>query len=317
MKNYNRDSLYRYREVTEYSIKELLGDEVVVSSLDTFNDPCDTKFGFESIDYSNEIAAFNKAGEVFGDFLGKDYFDNPKQKNFLKLYCDSQFSAVIKNFKKHLLVGCFTSVPNNPVMWSHYCDNRKGFVLAYSTNSIKSMLGDLNATENTSLIEVEYNDKTFMVTNDIRDCINSFTILGNGQISFDMESAQRLFEQKMLKKPQEYQEAFVTKSEEWGYEKEVRFIKYDPSLKGDAHILIGKCTPKYIILGDKMSKKDRYLLLSIARNKKIDVYELFPSFNNSQFGLLINKVPEESIDYYLGNGHYNFELDSFDDPLKR
>lgn len=316
MQSYKGSILFRYRTVTDYSIKELLSDDIVISSLDTFNDPCDTKFGFESIDYFKEITAFNKASEAFGDILGAEYFNKPQQKHFLKLYYDSQFSNIIKNFKKHLLVGCFTYEPVNPVMWSHYSDNRCGFVLAYDTNSINTLLNNKDE-ENNSLFEVEYNDKTFMVTDDIKDCINSFTKIEIGQINIDMNSAQNMFEQRMLTKPQEYQEAFATKSEEWKYEHEVRFVKYDQSLKGESHISIGKSAPKYIILGDKMSKKDRYLLLSIAKNKRIDVYELCPSFNNSQFGLLLNKVPTESVEYYLKNGYYNFELDSFDEPLKR
>ena len=42
----NTRLLYRYRKVTNYSIEELINDELVLSSADTFNDSHDMTIGY-------------------------------------------------------------------------------------------------------------------------------------------------------------------------------------------------------------------------------------------------------------------------------
>ena len=60
-----------------------------------------------------------------------------------------------------------------------------------------------------------------------------------------------------------------------------------------------------------MDNKDRYLLLSIAKNKGIDVCELKTSYNYNSFGLVPVLIDKESVDFFLKNNKYNIVFKDF------
>ena len=74
--------LFRYRTVSEHSIKELLADEIVISSLDTFNDPCDSTIVYTDVDYYDELIALRVVASTIPSINGKSYFDDPKKQLF-------------------------------------------------------------------------------------------------------------------------------------------------------------------------------------------------------------------------------------------
>lgn len=301
----DKKMLYRYRKVTEHSVDELINDELVISSLDTFNDPFDTTISHHSIDCQKELIGLKLIDEGFKKQYGTEYFSSKEYKDALNFIYEDKFSIFVENFKKCILVGCFSIIPDNPVMWAHYSNQRKGFVIGYYADSINKLIKSDKAKEQSVLMPVSYDGKMYDVTDMIIASINQNTNIIDGQISIDEKAAQSSFNSLMLSCKDETINAFLTKTKEWKYEEEVRIIKVDLQSKGNMHKSVGKCIPSCIILGDKMQLKDRYLLLSIAYNKGIPVYEMRTSFVKNAFGFRINQISKSSIEYFLKKGVYN------------
>ena len=69
--------------------------------------------------------------------------------------------------------------------------------------------------------------------------------------------------------------------------------------------------PKEIIVGDKMSFKDEYTLLSIAKAHHIKVYKIKRCYKNGMNSLLKLEYDEESINLFLEKGAYSFPMLKF------
>ena len=91
MSNEASNNLYRYRTVSEHSINELLNDELVLSTLDTFNDPCDATLGFFDIDYHKELICLKAVSESLPKEIGAEYFADENVIRSLKIYYDDHF----------------------------------------------------------------------------------------------------------------------------------------------------------------------------------------------------------------------------------
>lgn len=300
------EPLYRYRTVNEHTVRELIRDELVVSSLDTFNDPFDTTVSHHSIDCQKELVGLKLVDEAFKKQYGTEHFSSKEYKDALNMLYEDKFSVFIENFKKCILVGCFSRIPDNPVMWAHYSNQRKGFVIGYDSAFINNLIKDEKKDEQSVLLPVNYDGKVYDATNLIIDSINCNTNIIDGQINMDEKAAQTSFNHSMLNSKDDVIKAFLTKTNQWKYEEEVRIIKADLQSKGNTHRSIGKCKPSCIILGDKMQLRDRYLLLSIAYNKEITVYEIRTSFIKDTFGFRINPINKKSIEHFLKTGTDNY-----------
>lgn len=149
------------------------------------------------------------------------------------------------------------------------------------------------------------------VTKEIVDSINLYTSFDDGLAFTDFKAAQDNFNNLILTNKSRFLKALSTKSKEWEYEKETRLICYDKESSGNCHKSVGKCIPNEIIIGDKVSTKDKYLLYSIAYTKGIDVYQLIILFKKGQFGLMPIPIPKESVKYYLEHGELDIKLDGF------
>ena len=164
-----KNIIYRYRSVSDYSIKELIEDSIVFSTADTFNDPTDIALTYSLIDYPNKIDAIKYMAKM----MPPNYFDNPKTRYMLSYYFDNQINRMINNFKKNVIIGSFTREPYNPVMLSHYSSNRTGFVLGYSLDDINEMVN--HSSMKGELIDVDYSGDTVSITDEVVQYINSCT----------------------------------------------------------------------------------------------------------------------------------------------
>lgn len=96
----------------------------------------------------------------------------------------------------------------------------------------------------------------------------------------------------------------------------MRFIGYKKEISNESHVEIGKCVPKVIYIGDRISLKDKHLLLSIAREKDIKVYELMLSYREDQWGLSAVHIDKEMIDSFLKTNSYGYVVHSAMVPSK-
>lgn len=294
----NQDYIYRYRTISDYSIRELLNFEVVASSVDTFNDPNDIPLCFSSEDCEKKLLALREMGKAIS--IKEDYFSIPKVKNFLPAVYNPFFNKIVDSFKKKILVGCFSSIYDNPVMWAHYSGNRTGFVIEYEREDIIKGCGGNNC-----LLTVKYNKNRFDITNEIIEVINRCTKYSGGSFSCDTKEVDACLCDVIRKNPNNVCEAFITKNELWSYEIELRIIRMNQSLNGNTHSIIGIVKPASILLGDRISPKDKYLLLSIAKKKDITVYEMYMSSETNKFGYFRKEISKDDIEQYLENMKYN------------
>lgn len=299
-----KEFIYRYRTITNYTIEELIKDEIVLSSVDTFNDPCDIPLSFSSKDCEKKIFALKNIGDSIQHNIGNDYLSDSNVKNLICCVINLNFNKIVENLKKKILVGCFSSKCDNAVMWSHYCDNRKGFIIQYNKNDINKCFCDKN-DEGGNLFQVKYDDKVFDITNEIIEAFNNCTKRDGGGFVVNNDELEKALIYLLNCKDQEFMKAFVTKNKVWEYENEYRILYRDDSLKGNTHKKVANIKPLSIILGDRIELKDKYLLLSIAKRKNLKVYELYTTSEENKFGLFTKEILPADIDKFLESLQYS------------
>lgn len=142
----------------------------------------------------------------------------------------------------------FCSQPDNPIVWTHYADEHRGFSLIFSTDN--ELFG--------GAIKVEYQDEypKLDVTED-----EDYVILKNSAL---------------------------VKFSDWSYEKEFRLVSAEPNFKDalpvqnkkmkfSSDMLIG------IIFGCKISDSDRQLLENLCSNYSTKLHKKEAVLNDDRF----------------------------------
>jgi hypothetical protein len=169
----------------EYSIINLLKNQVTFSTRNNFNDLFDSK-----IDFIKPNKAEIK--RVHSQLKGSD------KHEFKKLFfgvngkenIDDFYQRVNKKFDEYLFF-CLTERPDSNLMWSHYANSHKGFCLEWDTSSINAE-------------KVTYQDN-----------IASFKLLDVIKMQFGVGDDSEIVGKKIWN-------ALKVKLKEWDYEKEYR-----------------------------------------------------------------------------------------------
>ncbi|WP_120366764.1 DUF2971 domain-containing protein [Acinetobacter cumulans] len=235
-----------------------------------FNDPYDC---MHAIDL--DFTTFNKEKfEIIAD--GKIKATNwIKKKNQIQADLKKQICKdLTKDIRKHVAVTCFSTDPLNILMWSHYADNHKGFLVEFkfpkeyfhaSFLHLKNFPLPVRYTDEFPSIKLEW------------DFVKS---RHNSSIWVN-------FSNKML----------LTKAKCWGYENEFRMITDINKHEGNS-LILKAFNPELIsslIIGSKISKDHQNAInLSVGNfNKKhgvnIKVYN--SELMESKFALTVPKHP--------------------------
>lgn len=112
-------------------------------------------------------------------------------------------------WKENSAILSLTRASNNPLMWSHYCDKHKGFVIGFNVNQ------DLFISERVNLIPVQYGNVIYTATKPIHEFLTKpFKNIDIGnELSFRFDMLERL------------QRIYLYKPICWSYEEEVRIVK--------------------------------------------------------------------------------------------
>lgn len=269
--------LYKYRQVNKYSINNLEEDTVWINSPSDYNDPFEfyenidfkqlhtaiTKKHFEEligkmtskIDIPREIIDQAKNTdeplEVIGRALmKKNNEDDLKVDNFFKFISDifeehskKMLSDKLQFMQESMRVSSFCENHNQFLMWSHYADSHKGFCIEYDLSLWKK--GDLRKR---ILFPVVYQDYAY----------NSTPHLLKSIYGEDLNNLYPII-------------SGSTKSSQWEYEKEWRFI-----------IPVGNSFPRQnypmhcqsrVILGSKISEDNKKMILDICTKKNLPVFK--------------------------------------------
>lgn len=288
--------LYKYRSNSEYTDKIFLDKKVWLSNAEGLNDPFECTIGEIAKDWIDEEVKKLKGGHMMGFVHGAlqsiksktNFYDlNPKQtQEFLNKFKQKDFDAQYKttrefilhktgkelsnpeetfaNFDKQLNeVGIFSlsESDDNELMWAHYADSSKGISIGFEV--IEG--GKLANVEN--CLKVNYSD--------IRPTFN-----GNGfkaTISF-YDLGKNI--QKISFNDETFQQAVSTKTTNWSYEREWRYIE---ELSG-SYDFPGKL--KEIIFGLKcpIDERKKYIkLVTTHFDYPIDFYEIIIVPNSNKF----------------------------------
>lgn len=272
--------LYRYRSFDKkmFSINALKNNEIWGSTASMFNDPLDTQICYDKQEIAKLVKdSFNFADDFF-NYVRKNnrlpYKSNLKHIDIKTLQSlkkipfevpddlDSIITETYNKFnfdlKTHVYIACFTENLYSTLMWSHYADSHKGFVLQYDFTSLQEL---------PSIFPVIYSkqrvDASNYVTRAILHDLSKTIILTN----FDTDL---LLPTKIV----------LNKCYEWKYEKEWRLLyriedfisMYNPLKNG--YKVISHMQPTAVFLGCQISTKNERLICQIAKEKKIPVYKM-------------------------------------------
>lgn len=184
--------LYKHLKLDEYTLKIISEGTISFTNPNNFNDPFDCFYDI-SEDY------FHTATEVSKYYLkkispAKRIYNNQISKNKLKI--DIENGSYYQDIHKRTGVCCLNQNPLNILMWSHYANHHKGFMVEFKfpklLNNLFKSLGDFYP------FPVTYTTQLPKITKQNRS--------GEKDAIENIESI------------------YLTKSSVWSYEKELRVI---------------------------------------------------------------------------------------------
>lgn len=278
LKNQNIPSkLYKYRPVNEFSLNNLEEDTVWLNSPNDYNDPYEF---YENIDFKELSNAINKKHidellemmtskiQVSQEIIEKaKESDEPieiigkalmKENQYSDLKIETFFSFISEYVAKNnqrliseklefiqdsMKVSSFCEENNQFLMWSHYSDSHRGFCIEYDTDCWKK--SDLRRR---ILFPVLYQDEVYNSTPHLLKSINE-TEWNN---LYPLLSGS-------------------TKSKNWEYEKEWRFIiNIGASFSRQNYSM--NCQSK-VFLGYKISEEHKNEIIEICKKKGLPVFQ--------------------------------------------
>ena len=303
--------IYRYRPSSKYAINAFLENKTYAVNANLLNDFLDCSIPYNKDLLRKKLLKSKKARNYFifnlyrknikrDDFSSIDeyFIEAERAESIGNIEIEDAFNIpkidkiifedvndIIEEFRNLFGVVCFSKTPDNPIMWSHYASDSKGFLIAYH---YEALLRDI-----TEGIEKHYKNPLerlvfglFDITYDIPLDYNAFIYkiylykLSN-EATYRKLSIETLFS-KIIKTEASailLRNILLNKKREWSYEREVRLIvpiehsftyNIDDSLKDeDKYYDVGSIFPAFICFGENMELTDKAALALYAKiNKK-------------------------------------------------
>lgn len=292
----NKDCLFRYRSCNESSLKALEQNRLYFSNPSSFNDPYDNLVYADSSKIVNEIIGSLNAG--MDDYINKNVFMNRYPYNIgaamWKLNKDGTIKEHIKriyaaidavriHIRKNSRVICFSEVNDSMLMWSHYADYHKGFLLVYDKEKIENShrfdTNDNEITEKMKLMQVNYVSNQTDLTTEVLEYVRNNIFENLGDVPCQDSTIS----------PAKIRTVICEKARDWSYEKEWRLIPRAPHIEKQSRLHYICCKPEALILGSKCDGDNRKNIINICEKNKIPVYGIFLSETSANFSLMINQ----------------------------
>lgn len=258
LKEYNdKQLLFRYRSVTSNGFRALQENRLYFSKPTDFNDPYDSLLYVNGGEIMLSIAANINAG--MDNYLEKLQKWNPsvaaigqlkwskeRRGQTMKEHLENVWRVIdgIKLLiRRNTKVICFSEIYASMLMWSHYADNHKGFILVYNKDDLRdakrfSKKGE-EIKNKTKLLPINYVTEQVDFTKDIRDYVRFEVFPSMG----DVDKKDSRLSQKKLR------QFAIEKSVEWAYEKEWRLIPRIIDAFNESPLEYIECKPRAIIIG--------------------------------------------------------------------
>lgn len=245
--------LFRYRSGDSYSIAALINDEVWFASPNTFNDP------YDALVYIKENEIYNYSKEACINSCKKGLIDELTQA----LSCGNT-NKILEDLRSKDLIACFSETMNSFLMWSHYANSHKGFVIEYNFKYASNLFEYIRYISPV-FYQKERIDftKVYVYSMLLLICTNN-----------NEYPAGALTDECIRKELFLYN---TTKMKEWEYEKEWRLILK----QGFKSIFV---PVKALYIGSRTPEVLKEALIRIARYKNIKCYQMFID-NNPLYGM--------------------------------
>lgn len=287
--------LYRHRTCSKYSIRGFRNDSVIAVSPSLFNDPYDcllkynlpeNKGGMSKDQYDQIAELYKNTGHLPEEFerymplqwiedfkkiieqyiAGEwSYNDNSESDfdsdSFIEKNALVPCSDILHKFSR---VACFSEKKDSVLMWSHYTDQHKGFVLGYDLST------EFNKDALDYLYPVIYSNKRYDASEAMRYLVGEMIKMQNNV------NGDQLF----------YLAGALYKSKDWAYEKEWRLISY-----GNKEELVEiKLRPSCIYYGSRIDPDDLEELHEIAVSKGIREYNATVDRTSSHYRMKLERL---------------------------
>lgn len=190
-----RTFIYKYRSDSDFTLDELFHSYIFFSGRDHLNDPFDCFPALlKSNPKSDNVRRFivNELTQSFPMLKGK-HFQEIVQNTINGLTSGDSYlrhvNSLIDQLSNQIGISCFTTLPDNLMMWSHYANFHRGVCLKFDISRDSLFFDDIS--------EVKYTDKF-------------------KPKEVDLERGKEV---------ENFRNLFLTKSEAWKSEKELRLIR--------------------------------------------------------------------------------------------
>lgn len=282
------NALYRYRSFTKYNIENLKAGVEWQSYPSEFNDPYDSRLTI-SLETFKTAMFYKKFSEKMEDLkkvnielnqseiqeikssenpmitytrlvLSRDPQLEGKQEaldqiataidNQMEIEYERMTDVCRNIFSNGYLIVCFSEKKDDILMWSHYAENHTGYCIEYDFKALGPSHPRVRM-----LHPVIYNDHFFDAT----------------EYYINAVSGNRDFNNLYGMYPT------ITKSNQWKYEEEWRMIfPWGPGIAKDdkEKRAIYMPVPKRILLGAKVSDRNKKAIIEISQVNKIPVHQM-------------------------------------------
>lgn len=280
-------SIFRYRGISNNSLNALINDELYVSVPTQFNDPFDSCFTYDLENVTN--AFLNNTFFLKNMYIYSYYQENRTkpsedeissairefglQKNDIKSFLSQQCIKALKLLRDEFYIGCFSKNFDNTILWAHYADCGKGFVIEYDEK-------DIEAAVKNYFKKIHYNRQSFS----IYDVVYDGNSISNDKLMIDILESFSDFLVSTISNPnvkrfryepteEALKQIFLHKLSGWSYEKEKRIILPNTNLSR-LFDSVGKIKPKAIYLGVNVIENNKYLIQKYCQENDILLFQM-------------------------------------------
>ena len=240
--------------------------------------------------FKNRIKKFSGYPEIEKEFY--NYLDD------LKLKLDEA--------RRNIYISCFTKRFDSTLMWAHYANQFNGVCVEWDV---------IRSANNESLVDVKYSKKKPFID-----------IYKFAEIYFGYDFCSLPFDKDNQLIKDNIKNNIITKSIDWAYEKEIRFVvekgNYVPGsveeLGGNRALYHMKYIPRRVFLGERVSEEDEALIRDICKQyPKCEVFRTKHSdekflieIDNNPKPITIDLNDERRKQYILLNDMMSIIVDS-------
>jgi hypothetical protein len=252
--------IYKFASPTGFALENLASGAFYCRHFEDFNDPFEFWSTVESgiPEFSADDKRFCAAAQAWG--FSAELLSDPGQTQMCREYFESLTDGELRfpQVFDHTRISCFSSDPDNLLMWSHYADGLRGFCVEIDDEHM------IPEETNASLLRVKYLTQPPIVDSFLYAVLEDqyFFAVEHGYIEYEGQQFLNFMNDVR-------QNAFASKPVEWQYEHEVRLVTGTDNEHKEA--ILYHYPPemvKSVILGEKMTVAFKEKILDVVKAMK-------------------------------------------------